>query len=52
MTLYEFVVSFIGTVPSAFEFIYTIITCILAISMIGTFSSLFYFVLRIFKGGR
>ena len=52
MTLYEFVVSFIGEVPEVFEFIYIIITCILAISMIGTFSSLFYFVLKIFRGGR
>lgn len=52
MTLYEFVVSFIGEVPESFKFIYTIITCILAISMIGTFSSLFYFVLRLFRGGR
>ena len=52
MTLYEFVVSFIGEVPESFTFIYTILTCILAISMIGTFSSLFYFVLKLFRGGR
>ena len=52
MTLYEFVVSFIGEVPEPFTFIYTILTCILSISMIGTFSSLFYFVLKLFRGGR
>ena len=52
MTIYEFVVSFVGEVPEQFEFIYTILTCILSISIFGTFSSLFYFVLKLFKGGR
>ena len=52
MTLYEFVVSFIGEVPEPFIFIYTILTCILSISIFGTFSSLFYFVLKLFRGGR
>ena len=52
MTIYEFVVSFVGTVPEQFEFVYTIITTIFCIMLLGAFSSLFYFVLRLFKGGR
>ena len=52
MTIYEFVVSFVGTVPEQFEFIYSILTLIISISIFGTFSSLFYFVLRLIKGCR
>ena len=52
MTLYEFVVSFVGEVPEQFTFIYTILTCILSITIFGTFSSLFYFVLRLLRGVR
>ena len=50
MTLYEFVVSFIGEVPEAFTFIYTIITAILALIILGTLPSIFYFILRLFRG--
>lgn len=50
MSLYEFVVSFVGEVPEQFEFIYSILTLIISLSVIGTFSSLFYFVLRLVRG--
>ena len=52
MTIYEFVQSFVGQVPEQFEFIYTILTIILSIMILGAFSSLYYFVLRLVKGGR
>lgn len=52
MTLYEFVVSFVGEVPEAFTFVYTILTTILALIILGTLPSIFYFVLRLFRGGR
>lgn len=48
--MYEFVVSFVGEVPQQFEFIYSILTLILSITIFGTFSSLFYFVLRLVRG--
>ena len=48
--MYEFVGSFVGEVPQQFEFIYSILTLILSITIFGTFSSLFYFVLRLVRG--
>ena len=48
--MYEFVVSFVGEVPEQFTFIYSILTLILSITIFGTFSSLFYFVLRLMRG--
>ena len=48
--MYQFVVDFVGTVPEQFTFIYTILTAILSIIIFGTFSSLFYWVLRLVKG--
>ena len=50
MTLYEFVVSFMGPIPEQFEFVYTIITTILSIMVLGAFSSLYYFVIKLVKG--
>lgn len=52
MTIYEFIVSFVGEVPEQFSFIYTILTTILSLIILGTLPSLFYFILRLFKGGR
>lgn len=52
MNIYDFVVSFVGVVPEQFEFIYTILTIIISIMLLGAFSSLYYFVLRLIKGGR
>ena len=52
MTIYDFVKSFVGEVPEQFEFVYTILTTIFSIMIFGAFSSLYYFVLRLFKGGR
>lgn len=52
MTLYEFVVSFVGEVPTQFEFIYTILTAILSLIVLGTLPSIFYFILRLVRGGR
>lgn len=52
MSIYEFVVSFVGEVPEQFEFIYTILTAILSLMIFGAFSSIWYFVVRIFRGGR
>ena len=40
MTIYDFVVSFVGTVPEPFEFIYSILTLIISILIVGTFTSL------------
>ena len=48
--MYEFVVNFVGEVPEQFTFIYSILTLILSITIFGTFSSLFYFVLRLVRG--
>ena len=48
--MYQFVVDFVGEVPSQFEFIYTILTLIISITIFGTFSSLFYFVLKLVRG--
>lgn len=52
MSIYEFVVSFVGTIPEQFEFVYTILTLILSLIILGTLPSIFYFVLRLFRGGR
>lgn len=52
MTIYEFVVSFVGEVPEAFTFIYVILTAILSLIIIGTLPSILYFILRLFRGGR
>lgn len=48
--MYQFVVDFIGVVPEEFEFVYTILTIILGIAILGTFTSVFYFVLRLIRG--
>ncbi len=50
--MYDFVVSFIGEVPEQFTFIYTILTLIISVMIFGTFSSLFYYIFRFFRGGR
>lgn len=48
--MYDFIVDFIGTVPTEFTFIYSILTLILSIAIIGTFCSVFYFALRLLRG--
>lgn len=48
--MYEFIVDFIGEVPENFEFIYVILTGILGVAVIGSFTSLFYYILRIIRG--
>ena len=48
--MYQFIVDFIGEVPEQFEFIYTILTLTLGIAILGTFTSTFYFILRLIKG--
>lgn len=48
--MYQFVVDFVGQVPDEFNFIYTILTLIISISIIGAFTSIFYFILRLIKG--
>ena len=48
--MYQFVVDFVGQVPEEFEFIYTILTLVISITIFGTFSSLFYFVLKLVRG--
>ena len=48
--MYQFIVDFIGEVPENFEFIYVILTGILGIAVIGSFTSVFYFVLRLLRG--
>ena len=50
--MYDFIVDFIGTVPSEFSFIYVILTLIFSITILGTFTHFFYFLLDILKGGR
>ena len=50
MLMYQFIVDFIGEVPTQFSFVYTILTLILSIAILGTFTSLFYFVLRLIRG--
>ena len=52
MTLYDAIVSLIGTLPEEFEFIYAILTLVVALMIVSVFSSLFYFVLRFIRGGR
>ena len=48
--MYQFIVDFIGEVPEQFEFIYTILTLTLSIAILGTFTSIFYFILRLIRG--
>ncbi len=48
--MYQFVVDFIGEVPENFTFIYTLVTVIISITIFGSFTSLFYFVLRTIRG--
>ena len=48
--MYQFVVDFVGPVPENFTFIYTFLTGVLGIAIIGSFTSLFYFVLRLVRG--
>lgn len=50
MNIYDFVVSFMGPIPEQFEFVYTIITTILSIMILGAFTSLYYFVIKLVKG--
>ena len=52
MSIYEFIVSFVGQVPEQFQFIYTILTAILCIMILGVFTSLYCFILKLFRGGR
>lgn len=47
MTIYEFVVSFIGQVPEQFTFIYSILTLIISILLVGTFTSIILFFKKI-----
>jgi len=49
MSIYEFVVSFVGEVPESFTFIYSILTLIISILVLGTFTSLVLFFKRIFE---
>lgn len=48
--MYQFIVDFVGPVPENFEFIYVILAGILGIAVIGSFTSIFYFVLRLIRG--
>lgn len=48
--MYQFIVDFIGEVPENFEFIYVILTGVLSIAVIGSFTSIFYFILRLIRG--
>ena len=48
--MYQFIIDFIGEVPENFEFIYVILTGILSIAVIGSFTSVFYFILRLIRG--
>ena len=50
--IYQFVVDFVGEVPEQFQFIYIVLTGIISLMFFGTFSSLFYFVLRLVRGVR
>ena len=50
MNLYQFVVDFVGVVPEQFTFVYVILTIILSLMFFGTFSTLFYWVLRLIRG--
>lgn len=47
--MYDFIVDFVGTIPTEFTFIYTILTLILSIAVLATFTSIFYFVLRFLR---
>jgi hypothetical protein len=48
--MYQFVVDFIGEVPEQFTFIYVILTLALSVVFFGTFSTLFYWILRLIRG--
>lgn len=48
--MYEFITGLVGEVPENFEFIYIILTGVLSIAVIGSFTSIFYFVLRLIRG--
>lgn len=48
--MYDFIVGLVGEVPENFEFIYVILTGILSIAVIGSFTSIFYFILRLMRG--
>ena len=48
--MYDFIVDLVGVVPTEFTFIYTILTLIMSICIIGSFCSIFYFVLRLIRG--
>lgn len=47
--MYDFIVDFVGTVPTEFTFIYTILTITLSIAILGTFCSIFYFILHLIR---
>lgn len=48
--MYQFIVDFIGEVPENFEFIYVIMTGILGVAVLGSFTSIFYFIERLIRG--
>ena len=48
--MYDFIVNFVGEVPEQFEFVYTILTISMGIAIIGTFTGIFYFGLRLIRG--
>lgn len=52
MSIYDFIVSFVGPVPEQFQFIYTILTTILSLIILGILPTIFYSVLKLFRGGR
>lgn len=52
MNLYQFVVDFIGEVPTEFQFIYVILTLVIAFLFFSTFISLLYWIVNLFKGAR
>lgn len=50
MGLYDAIVQLIGTLPTEFEFIYAIVTTVVALMIVSTLSSLFYVILKIVRG--
>lgn len=50
MVIYDFIVSFVGTLPDEFSFIYAILTLVLSMLILSFLFSLFYLPLQIFKG--
>uniref|UniRef100_A0AAU8B5R3 Uncharacterized protein n=1 Tax=Dulem virus 59 TaxID=3145770 RepID=A0AAU8B5R3_9VIRU len=50
--MYQFCVDFIGQVPEQFQFVYVILTLVLSILFFSVFTSLFYWILKLFEGVR